>query len=98
MGGIRITEIFISAKTLNKCNQVYLLTLQPPILYALLYDEACKHKTNIMKEKNRLEKFNLEVSELKRNEQLRFFALINKQEDLDPEFTKIVDDNFWDLL
>ena len=51
-----------------------------------------------MKYLNRLEKFNLEVSELKRNEQLRFFALINKQEDLDPEFTKIVDDNFWDLL
>ena len=51
-----------------------------------------------MKENEKIVKFNQEVSDLKRNELLKFYALISKQKDLDPEFSQIVDDNFWDLI
>ena len=31
-------------------------------------------------------------------EKLKFNEFVNKQQDLDSEFVKIVNDNFWDLL
>lgn len=47
---------------------------------------------------NRKELFNIEVSNLKRNEQLKFNAFVDSQIDLDSEFSEIVTKYFWDII
>lgn len=53
--------------------------------------------TDILNEIERLQA--LTIQRVSSNEvKLKFNDFINKQQDLDSEFVKIVNDNFWDLL